>query len=177
MLWIALFYCANKRAQYSDESHTYEWPDDFFPVSNSELNSYGQFDKRAIETLRNSLKQRGLIDFIKGEKNKRNPAYKINYLTRVGYKYAPNSVPNNAPNNVPNSVPNNAPNSGFLGTKKPPTMPPYNKYNNININNSYSDSVKDYTAREGARTGGLVDLEEDLSGTEGLVPLQNMEGW
>jgi hypothetical protein len=56
-------------------------------------------------------------------------------------------------------------------------MPPYNKYNNININNSYSDSVKDYTAREGARTGGLVDLEEDLSGTEGLVPLQNMEGW
>ena len=110
MLWIALFYIANDRAKYNAQTQDYDWPDDFILVSNNELNMYCCLDKRAIETLRNELKQRGLIDFVAGQKNKRNPAYKLNYLSvNVGYKNVPNYDPNNAPNHVPNYDPNRPP--------------------------------------------------------------------
>ena len=122
MLWIALFYIANDRATYNEQSEEYDWPDGFFPVSNGELNLYCCLDKRAIDTLRNSLKQRGLIDFLPGMKNKRNPSYRLCYLSvYVGYKNVPNDVPNNDPNNAPNDVPNNDPNDV-------PNAPPYPKY-------------------------------------------------
>lgn len=139
MLWIALFYIANDRAVYNEQTSEYEWPDGFIQVSNGELNLYCCLDKRAIETLRNTLKQRGVLDFQPGVKNKRNPAYKLNYLT-VGCKNVPNNVPSGASNTVPNHVPNTVPNDapGYteqearLGTKMHPTMPPYPKVNNIN---------------------------------------------
>ena len=139
MLWIALFYIANDRAVYNEQTQEYEWPDGFIQVSNGELNLYCCLDKRAIETLRNTLKQRGVLDFQPGVKNKRNPAYKLNYLT-VGCKNVPNNVPSGASNTVPNHVPNTVPNDapGYteqearLGTKMYPTMSPYPKVNNIN---------------------------------------------
>ena len=31
MLWIALFYIANDRATYNEQSEEYDWPDGFFP--------------------------------------------------------------------------------------------------------------------------------------------------
>lgn len=123
MLWIALFYVANDRATYNAQTTEYDWPDGFIQVSNNELNLYCCLDKRAVETLRNTLKQRGLIDFIAGQKNKRNPAYKINYLSvNVGYKIVPNPppniTPNNDPNDDPNPVPNDAPNPSPLYINK-----------------------------------------------------------
>ena len=129
MLWIALFYIANDRAVYNEQTSEYEWPDGFIQVSNGELNLYCCLDKRAIETLRNTLKQRGVLDFQPGVKNKRNPAYKLNYLT-VGCKNVPNNVPSGASNNVPNHVPNPVPSAApvyteqgtVLGTKMHPTM-------------------------------------------------------
>ena len=193
MLWIDLFYFANRAAAYNAEAQTYEWPDDFFTVSNSELNSFGQFDKRAIETLRNSLRQRGLIDFIKGEKNKRNPAYKFFYLSRVGNKIVPNNAPNNTPNRVPNNAANNTPNrvpnnaannvsmSRGFRDKNAPNTPPIP----LNINNK-SKSLSSAGAAEGCDyyqprahahtrdTGegfGLVNMDEDATGVDGLVPL------
>lgn len=193
MLWLDLFYFANRAATYNAEAQTYEWPDDFFTVSNSELNSIGQFDKRAIEALRNSLKQRGLIDFIKGEKNKRNPAYRFFYLSRVGYKIVPNNTPNNVPNNVPNNTPNippndvpnheanHAPRTGDVRGKNAPNTPPIP----LNINNKHKSSTSDpagvgvsrngyYPPARARGTGdgfGLVDMDEDTGGVDGLVPL------
>ena len=197
MLWLDLFYFANRAATYNAEAQTYEWPDDFFTVSNSELNSIGQFDKRAIEALRNSLKQRGLIDFIKGEKNKRNPAYRFFYLSRVGYKIVPNNTPNIPPNNVPNNVPNNTPNippndvpnheanhaprTVDVRDKNAPNTPPIP----LNKNNKYKSSTSDpagvgvsrseyYSPARARGTGdgfGLVDMDEETGDVDGLVPL------
>ena len=123
MLWIALFYVANDRAVYNEQTSEYDWPDDFIQVSNGELNLYCCLDKRAIETLRNQLMQRGLIEFVPGKKNKRNPAYKIHYLSvNVGYKIVPNTPPNYVPNDVPNNDPNDDPNTA-------PNPSPFSKYN------------------------------------------------
>ena len=66
MLWIALFYIANDRAIYNERTEEYDWPDGFISVSNGELNLYSCLDKRGIDTLRNSLRQRGVIDFTPG---------------------------------------------------------------------------------------------------------------
>lgn len=86
MFYIALFHCANAMAQ---QAENYEWPDDYFPVSNSELAALTGFGERAIRDTKNSLKQKGLLDFKKGNGKKSDPEYRIFYLARNGYKIAP----------------------------------------------------------------------------------------
>lgn len=194
MLWIALFYVANDRATYNEQTQEYDWPDDFIQVSNGELNLYCCLDKRAIETLRNSLKQRGLIDFQPGQKNKRNPAYRINYLSagNVGNRKAPNNTPNNAPKGVPNNTPNNVPmgvpdntpshtgNEQEYGANLHPTMPPYTQKRFINQSQDAAVSVavnaaaKQNTPR--SEMGGFVDLDAEIPGCNGFVPLPWEEG-
>lgn len=133
MLWVSLFYLANEEATYNAETQTYEWPDDFFAVSNGELNSYGRFDKQAVESLRNRLKQRGLIDFIKGNRNNTTPMYRIHYFVKAGNKIIPNIYANNTPNNDANHIPNNTPNNHANNdTNHIPNMPPLR----VNINNN-----------------------------------------
>ena len=124
LLWIALFDAANERAEWNAMTRDQDWPGAFFPVSNTELSLNSTLDKRGIEAVRNSLKQRGLIDFRAGNRNKKNPEYRIFYLSQnVGCKNAPNNEPNNVPKEAPNNEPNNVP-------KEAPTvypeMPPYN---------------------------------------------------
>ena len=121
LLWIALFHSANRRKTWNAQTGEYEWPEGFFVVTNDALHSNACLDKRGVADMRNALKQRGLIDFIKGEKNKAHPQYKINYFT-VRRENVPNNVPNHVPNDVPNHVPNNTPTAY-------PSAPPY-----ININ-------------------------------------------
>ena len=131
MLWIALFYAANDRAVYNEHTQEYDWPDGFFQVSNGELNLYSSLDKRAVETLRTALQQRGILDYQPGIKNKRNPAYKMNYLT-VGYQSAPNYAPNYETNDVPGTIPVHINQGTRLGTKSHPSRSPYNKYRETN---------------------------------------------
>lgn len=154
LLWTALFSIANDRAIYNAQTRVYEWPGDFFPVPNGELTLHSTLDKRGIESVRNSLKQRGLIDFHAGFKNKRPAEYKINYLSRdVGYKIVPNDVPNDVPNNAPNSVPNNAPNSV-------PNNVPNNAPFIIDINNLQSRDnlfISSDDVPDGARAEKAID--------------------
>ena len=172
MLWIALFYIANDRATYNEQTQEYDWPDGFIPVSNGELNLYCCLDKRGIDTLRNSLKQRGLIDFTPGLKNKKTPTYRLCYLSvNVGYKNVPNDVPNNDTNSVPNTVPNAVPNTV-------PNPPPLPKYKPSQDKNEIQNRGKGH--RENRNGGGrasavadvgFVDLDdEDMSSSE-FVPL------
>lgn len=150
MLWIALFYAANDRAVYNENARTYDWPDGFFSVANSELNLYCCLDKRGIETVRNQLKQRGLIDFTPGFKNRKNPAYKLLYISRrVGRKIVPNDVPNNDANNVPNDVPNTAPSDG----PKEAPLPKLDKDRDLNKADE-TPTTQTLRAVEGAGAGG-----------------------
>ena len=163
MLMLALFHCANRVAQ---QSVNHEWPDEFFTISNAELNSWCDLDKRSIETLRNSLKQRGLIDFTKGSRNKSQPTYKINYLMRVGCKIVPNNdsniYPNNAPNRVSNNVPNNDPNN----------TPFY-----ININTGVNTELKNNTHTVDQQQGIDVRGREEQNYFDPANPTNDDTGW
>ena len=146
MLWIALFYIANTRARYNPLTQTYDWPDGFMLVSNDELHMMANLDKKAVLSVRNQLRQRGLIDFKAGARNTEKPSYRIIYFSaEVGRNF----TPNNAPNMGTNTAPNNAPN---MGTNTPPTMPPFIvNYNN----NPYSDISRE--DEEGGTKDGSPD--------------------
>lgn len=161
MLWIALFYIANDRAIYDATTGAYDWPDDYFAVSNNELSLYCCLDKRGIDDLRNKLQQRGLIRFLKGEKNKRNPAYMLNYLSvNVGYKSVPNDVPNISPNDVPNHVPNDA-----------PSRAPYPKEDIMHIDYSKKLGIDNaYRSSERACAAAAQRIIDEIE-REGLLPM------
>lgn len=150
LLWMALFTIANDRAIYNASTRTFEWPDGFFPITNGELSLHSTLDKRGIESVRNQLKQRGLIDFKSGNRNSRAPEYKINYLSiDVGYKFVPNDVPNNVPNDVPKNAPNSVPSRG-------PILIDINKGTETEGNQKLYDAA-DETARAGSSTA-LADF-------------------
>ena len=104
MFWLGLFQIANTLAQ-SSENH--EWPDDYFPVRNSEITEWTGLEERNIRAIRNRFQQIGLIGFHKGDGKKSDPEYRIFYLRRIGYKIAPGSVTdgdNTGDKNAPDSV-------------------------------------------------------------------------
>ena len=74
LLWYALMHIMNQRAQGK------VWPDEFIRISNDRLLSYCPMKYDTIAAARNSLKQRGLIEFSPGEKNKKSPAYRMIYF-------------------------------------------------------------------------------------------------
>lgn len=74
LLWYALMHIMNQRAQGNI------WPDEFIRISNDRLLSFCPMKFDTLATARNNLKQRGLIDYLKGEKNKKSPAYRMIYF-------------------------------------------------------------------------------------------------
>ena len=74
LLWYALMHVFNQRAQGK------VWPDEFIRISNDRLLSFCPMKYDTIASARNSLKQRGLIEYTKGEKNKLSPAYRMIYF-------------------------------------------------------------------------------------------------
>ena len=86
VLWLGLLHCANRMAMGTANR---EWVEDYFPVSNRELEDWAGLEERAIRNSRNRLKQIGLLDFVKGDGKRSDPLYKINYLTVIGYKIIP----------------------------------------------------------------------------------------
>lgn len=74
LVWYALMHIINQRAQGA------LWPEGFIRIANDRLLAYCPMQLNAVAEARNRLKQRGLIDFIPGSRNKRAPAYKINFF-------------------------------------------------------------------------------------------------
>lgn len=74
LLWYALMHVMNQRAQGNI------WPEEFIRISNDRLLSYCPMKFDTMANARNGLKQRGLIEFTKGDKNKLSPAYRMIYF-------------------------------------------------------------------------------------------------
>lgn len=149
MFYIALFHCANNLAMHAEN---YEWPDDYFPVSNSEMSMLTGFDERAIRNTKNQLKQKGLLDFKKGNGKKSDPEYQIYYMKRTGYKIGPAKPSElqhrgagkgppkdtigceNAPDYAGDSVGDTVCGDVAIGCENAPVQPLYN------INNIYTNT-------------------------------------
>lgn len=80
LLWYALVDIIN------EESEGNAWPDGFIRISNGRLLTL--CDPMGIDTMvraRNGLKQRGLIEFRPGNRNRENPAYRVKLFYPDGY--------------------------------------------------------------------------------------------
>ena len=73
-LWHTLFHLMNQRANGSD------WPEDFISIPNARVLLYMNVEEDTMSGARNRLVQRGLIEYKKGERNKRSPQYKMHYF-------------------------------------------------------------------------------------------------
>jgi hypothetical protein len=107
LLWYALMHIFNQRAQGS------VWPDDFIRISNERLLSLCPMKFDTMAEARNRLKQRGLIDYMNGEKNKRSPAYRMVYFCPVYSENSDNSGGNMGYNSGGNMGYNSGGNTGY----------------------------------------------------------------
>ncbi len=78
VLWYALMHLFNRRARGS------EWPDDYVRVNNRRLMLYCGMKYDTMARARQGLRQRGLIDYIEGERNRQIPAYRVHYFGEGG---------------------------------------------------------------------------------------------
>lgn len=121
LLWFGLMDYIN--LHYASGS---EWPGDFISIPNKGILSHVPFGEDALTEARSRLKQRGLIEYLPGKKNKEAPKYRIHYFSmelstgyqqNVGTDYpektgnVPGNVPGNMPGNVPGNIPGNVPGS------------------------------------------------------------------
>lgn len=108
LLWQALFHIMNQRAKGSD------WPEGFISIPNARILFYASFGEDTLVAARNKLKQRGLIDFTPGKKNKQAPQYKMNYFSAElstgntqnvdGMPKKPGNIPGNIGGNIPGNT-------------------------------------------------------------------------
>lgn len=77
LVWYALMHIMNQHAQGN------VWPGEFIRIANDRLLTYCPMKFDTMAAARNSLKQRGLIEVIPGEKNRKAPAYRMNYFCPV----------------------------------------------------------------------------------------------
>lgn len=144
-----------------------EWPGEFISVPNKSLLSHVPFGEDALIDARNRLKQRGLLDYIPGKKNKEAPKYKIHYFAAsqlsTGYQHdstfytektgnVPVNVPGKVPGNVQGNIPGNMPGR--------PTNINLNVNPNVNHNvdsNLFDDVVEEDADKTRARVREAVD--------------------
>ena len=121
LLWFGLMDYIN--LHYASGS---EWPGDFISIPNKGILSHVPFGEDTLTEARSRLKQRGLIEYLPGKKNKEAPKYRIHYFSmelstgyqqNVGTDYTektgnmPGNVPGNISGNVPGNISGNVPGS------------------------------------------------------------------
>ena len=115
LLWFGLMDYIN--LHYASGS---EWPGDFISIPNKGILSHVPFGEDALTEARSRLKQRGLIEYLPGKKNKEAPKYRIHYFSmelstgyqqNVGTDYTEKTgnMPGNMPGNIPGNVPGSHP--------------------------------------------------------------------
>lgn len=155
LLWYALVHIFNQRAEGN------EWPDGFIRITNDRMFTYLPIKWDAMAKARNALKQRGLIDFRNGSRNKTAPEYKINW-------FYPPCYPFKTDNTGGNEGGNEGGNTGGNEGGSPGGI--YNKHKQgVNVNqremDEDDDDADDIRAGAGTREGDagedpIVDRDE-----------------
>lgn len=156
LLWFGLMDYINSRV-----ANGAEWPGEYVSIPNKGLLSHVPFGEDALIDARNRLKQRGLLEYIPGKKNKEAPKYKIHYFeAKVSTSYQQDfgdcypENQGNVPGKLPGKLGGNVP--GKLGGNLPGNMPGKLTHINPNVNPDRNPDVythdDDDEAEERART-------------------------
>lgn len=136
LLWHALIHLMNQRANGSD------WPEGFVSIPNARILFYAPFGEDTLTSARNRLKQRGLIDYIPGKKNKQAPQYKMIYFgaeLSTGHAQNVGSLPEKS-GNASGNIRSNARGNAQGNPQGNPYSINVNLYGNPNrTSNAYDD--------------------------------------
>lgn len=152
-LYDAILFFVNRKAEGN------VWPDDFIRIRNDRLLTYCHMGFDAMSRSRNKLKQKGVIDFHNGSRNKESPAYRIIYKYPDSFppdKFCPPKTDNNANKATDKAVNNNTGKSADL-------IPNYTRGRRQNQNgiDTHTDSTSSNRAR-----GRLDETYIDSAGRE-----------
>lgn len=75
LLWYALIHLMNERAKGD------QWPDGFIRLPNTTVLGLVPYGEDTLITVRNKLKQRGLIEYVPGRKKAEIPMYRVHYFS------------------------------------------------------------------------------------------------
>ena len=163
-LYDALMHIINRKADGNN------WPDDFIRIRNDRLLPICRMGFDAMARSRNKLKQKGVIDFLNGDRNKEAPAYKILYKCLKETCFLPDDdlYPLKTDNNTDKSADKPTDKSADKSADKP-TDKSANIIPNINRNgirnqnevNSHTDFI---TAASDRARGRLSETYIDSAG-------------
>lgn len=149
LLWHALIHLMNQRANGSD------WPEGFVSIPNARILFYAPFGEDTLTSARNRLKQRGLIDYIPGKKNKQAPQYKMSYFgaeLSTGHAQDVGSLPEksgNASGNTSGNIRGNAQGNAQGNPQGNPYGINVNLYGNPNRNPCEDEDIRLVLIRAG----------------------------
>ena len=128
-----------------------EWPDDWISIPNKGLLAHVPFGEDALTEARNRLKQRGLLEYTPGKRNKEAPKYRIHYFSAQLSTGSQQGVgtdcpekPGNAPGKEGGNNPGNPP--GKEGGNNPGNDP--GRHPNRNLNVTPNPNVTPYEDEE-----------------------------
>ena len=161
LLWYALMHIFNQRAQGN------VWPDEFIRISNDRLLSYCGMKFDTMAEARNRLRQRGLIEFTRGERNKVAPAYRMIYFYPQ-YK-APNTELDGFYPEKSDYI------GGYLGDNMGDNLGgnPGDNLGDISINNTYTENEREisHTTDQQGNPGVRGRGREGSAAPDGYVGL------
>ena len=139
-LYDAILTFVNRKAEGND------WPDEFIRIRNDRLLSYCRMGFDAMARSRNKLKQKGVIDYLSGDRNREAPAYKILYRFAENY-------PQKTDKSTDKHTNKNADKSGNKSADKisdngADIYPDYNCYTTYRTKKKSDDEEDSYRVRE-----------------------------
>lgn len=146
-----------------------EWPDGLISIPNKGLLAHVPFGEDALTEARNRLKQRGLLEYTPGKRNKEAPKYRIHYFSEqlsTGFQQAVGTDCPEKPGNLPGKEGGNDPGNlpGKEGGNDPGNLP--GRHPNLNLNVNGNQNVNPNVAPEDEE-----DAEEDYH------TARTCEGW
>ena len=170
-LWFGVFINANKIAQ---DNKAHLWPDGYLTITTSEMKNLTGMNARAVRRNREKLRDEyHLIDYIDGDGRKRQPQYRLNYLTKINGEIVPEGVCDSDSNNVSHFVSDHVCDPHAIEAKTDPDTVTDKSYK-MSGSNSSSASIEIDNV-DTAIAIGVVDRVNDapgyLHGLPGLVDL------
>lgn len=164
-LYDALMHIINRKADGNN------WPDDFIRIRNDRLLPICRMGFDAMARSRNKLKQKGVIDFLNGDRNKEAPAYKILYKCLKEESYPQDDVfypfltDKSTDKSADKTTDKSTDKSADKHTGKPSDIiPNINRNDRRNQNEDYSHT--DLTSAADRVRGRLNETYIDSQGTE-----------
>ena len=165
LLWYALMEIFNQRADGND------WPDDFIRISNDRVLTLCPMGFDTMAKARNGLKQRGLIEFKAGDKNKANPAYRIHYFYPDSYSKFTDNIQDNMRGNTGDNMQGNT-QGNMRGNPGGNIRDIYPNQNNIyTYTKTEKDEEDDEDEDSTARARGLMPtIRDGFQRSFGILP-------